>query len=54
MSGMSEETKKKRILDVAEDLSVEQFTPAEVEQIKREARKKTPTKSKKRVTRRKT
>jgi hypothetical protein len=36
MSGMSEETKKKRILEVAEDLGVEQFTPAEVEQIKRQ------------------
>jgi hypothetical protein len=36
MSGMSEETKKKRILELAEDLGVEQFTPAEVEQIKRQ------------------
>jgi hypothetical protein len=36
MSGSSEETKKQRILDLAEDLSVEVYTPAEVEQIRRQ------------------
>ncbi len=36
MSGVSEETRKKRILEIAEDLGVEQFTPAEVEQIRRQ------------------
>jgi hypothetical protein len=36
MSGTSEQSKKKRILDLAEDLGVEQFTPAEVEQIRRQ------------------
>jgi hypothetical protein len=36
MSGASEETKKKRILELARDLGVEQFTPAEVEQIRRQ------------------
>jgi hypothetical protein len=37
MSGSTEETKKKRILALAEDLGVELFTPAEVEQIKRQS-----------------
>lgn len=36
MSGTSEETKKRKILEVAEDLGVEQFTPFEVEQIRRQ------------------
>jgi hypothetical protein len=36
MSGTSEQSKKKRILDLAEDLGVELFTPAEVEQIRRQ------------------
>jgi hypothetical protein len=35
MSGTSAESKKKRIMDVAEDLGVELYTPAEVEQIRR-------------------
>jgi hypothetical protein len=36
MSGTSEESKKKKILEVARDLGVEQFTPFEVEQIRRQ------------------
>src|SRR5262245_38629021 len=36
MSGMSEESKKKHILQVARELGAEQFTPAEVEQIRRQ------------------
>jgi hypothetical protein len=36
MSGAAEETKKNRILELARDLGVEQFTPAEVEQIRRQ------------------
>jgi len=35
MSGASEETKKKRILQTAAELEVERYTPTEVEQIKR-------------------
>jgi hypothetical protein len=33
---MEQETKKRKILEVARDLGVEQFTPAEVEQIRRQ------------------
>jgi hypothetical protein len=36
MSVSGQDTKKKRILDLARDLGVEQFTPAEVEQIRRQ------------------
>ncbi len=36
MTTSGPETKKKRIIEVAEDLGVEQFTPAEVEQIRRQ------------------
>jgi hypothetical protein len=36
MSGASEESKKKHILEVADALDVELYTPAEVEQIKRQ------------------
>jgi hypothetical protein len=36
MSNVSPETKKRKILELAEDLGVEQFTPAEVEQIRRQ------------------
>ena len=36
MTATGQETKKKRILEVARDLGVEQFTPAEVEQIRRQ------------------
>jgi hypothetical protein len=36
MSGTSDESKKRKILEIAEDLGVEQFTPFEVEQIRRQ------------------
>ena len=36
MSGPSDESKKRKILELAEDLGVEQFSPFEVEQIRRQ------------------